>query len=214
MSLLSCTSLVSALILVSPEAPDTQCSLEGSLLLKSAQGEEEVPAFAEVYIANASVVGTDAPSRHTVIQIDTQFKPRALVVQGGDTVDFRNEDNQPHEVHAIRDVNLFDVKKENSKDLTYSKLFLKTGISTIGCRIHSNMGAIILTVPNSFHAHVDPNGKWKISGLPKRELEVVFWEAGGKTVTQKLTPCVSGPTHVSLGGKTQRTPSKYGLTFQ
>ena len=212
MTLLTCTSFISALILVSPEPPEAGCSLEGSVTVTNADGQEEAPAFAEVYIANASLGSPAAPSRHTMIQRNTQFEPRALVVQVGDTVDFRNEDSEPHEVHAERLVNTFDVKRENSKELTYSKLFLATGISDIGCRIHSKMSATILAVPNSFHTHVDRNGKWKISGLPKRELEVVFWAAGGKTVTQKLTGCVSGPTHVSFGPKPPRH-SIYGAIF-
>ena len=208
-------TFISALILVSPEAPEPSepCSLEGSVTVTNEKGEEEAPAFAEVYIANASLGSPGARSRHTMIQRNTQFEPRALVVQVGDTVDFRNEDSEPHEVHAERLVNTFDVKRENSKELTYSKLFLATGITDIGCRIHSKMSANILVVPNSFHTHVDKNGKWKISGLPKRELEMVVWEAGGRTVTQKLTGCASGPTHVSLGAKPPRR-DVYGRIFE
>ena len=214
MTLLTCTSFISALILVSPEPPEAACSLEGSVTVMNAEGEEEAPAFAEVYIANASLGSPAAPSRHTMIQRNTQFEPRALVVQVGDTVDFRNEDSEPHEVHSSRIVNAFDVKRENSKELTYSKLFLETGVSHIGCQIHSNMSAIILAVPNAFHAHVNEKGMWKISGLPKRELEVVFWEAGGEKVKQKLTPCVSPPTQVVLPVTVRRSTSTYGVKFQ
>ena len=217
MTLLSCASAISALILVSPEAPEAMCTLEGTLMVQGPDGVEVVPAFAEVYV-NTHNLTAAPPVRHTMVQrpeaVGPQFFPRVLAVQVGDTVDFRNEDTQPHEVHAKRDVNLFDVKKENSKELTYSKLFLDSGISTIGCQIHRNMRATILTVPNSFHAHVDQKGMWKISGLPKRELEVVFWDSGGKQVKQRLTPCVSGPVNVSLKVVKPVRARGYGEMFQ
>ena len=215
---LSCATVVSALILVSPEPPEAMCTLEGSMLVAGPDGVAYAPPFAEVYV-NTRNLGADAALRHTMVQRASeterqQFDPRVLVVQVGDTVDFRNEDTQPHEVHADLGVNLFNVKKENSKELTYSKLFLETGVSHIGCQIHSNMSAIILAVPNAFHAHVTEKGMWKISGLPKRELEVVFWEAGGEKVKQKLTPCVSPPTQVVLPVTVRRSTSTYGVKFQ
>jgi plastocyanin len=188
------------------------CSLEGTLMLKGSDGVERVPLFAEVYV-DARTLGSDPPARHLMTQHDTQFDPRAMVVQVGDTVDFVNIDKKPHEVHASLHVNLFNVQKENSREFTYSKLFLEVGISDIGCQIHANMSAVILTVPNSFHAHVDSRGMWRISGLPRNEVEVGFWVPGGKIVKRRLTPCVSPPVQVSLPTPEVRKANPY-IGFQ
>jgi plastocyanin len=184
------------------------CSLEGTLMLKGSDGVDRVPPFAEVYV-DARTLATAAPARHRMTQHDTQFDPRAMVVQVGDTVDFVNVDTRPHEVHASLDVNLFNVQKENSREFTYSKLFLDVGISEIGCQIHAEMSAVILAVPNSFHVRVDSTGMWRISGLPRRELEVGFWAPGGKVVKRKLTPCVSPPEQVSLPYPGKRKANRY-----
>lgn len=100
--------------------------------------------------------------------------------------------------------------KKNSKELTYSKLFLDVGVSHIGCQLHSTMSAKILTVPNAFHAHVDAKAMWKISGLPRRELELVLWESGGASVRRRLTPCVSGPVQVTLKAEVAREKKSTG----
>lgn len=50
-----------------------------------------MPDFAEVYV-NTRSLGADTPARHRMSQHDTQFDPRVLVVQAGDTVDFVNVD--------------------------------------------------------------------------------------------------------------------------
>lgn len=197
MSVLSCASVITALILVSPEAPEPLCSLEGTLVLRGPDGVQRLADFAGVYV-NSRNLGQDPAGRHRMAQKGRQFDPHVLVVQAGDTVDFVNLDKEPHEVHAERNVNLFDAKRENSKELTYSKLFLDPGISQIGCRIHAAMSALIITVPNAFHAPVDPQGKWRISGLPKRPLELTFWAEGATPVTRRLTPCVSAPVQVVL----------------
>ena len=208
MSVLSCASVITALILVSPEAPEPMCSLEGSLMLRGLDGVQRLPTFAGVYV-NSRNLTTDPPARHRMTQFRRKFDPHVLVVQSGDTVDFANVDTEAHEVHAERDVNLFDVKKENSKELTYSKLFLDPGISEIGCRIHAAMSALIVTVPNSYHAQLDATGKWRISGLPKRELELIFWAEGATSVTRKLTPCVSAPAQVVLKSEVRPVTDPY-----
>jgi hypothetical protein len=53
-------------------------------------------------------------------------------------------------------------------------------------------------VPTRYLARVGADGRWRIDGLPKVPVKVVFWEPNGGRQTRTLTPCVAGPTAVSV----------------
>jgi hypothetical protein len=75
------------------------------------------------------------------------------------------------------------------------------------------MSGVILTVPNSFHVKVDAKGKWSLSGLPRKEVELVFWQRSGnatRAVRRKVTPCDTESVDVTIENAPQGAQKPYG----
>ena len=210
MSILFLTSALTALGIAQQTPPRSRppptCSLEGTFRLADPEGNEAAPVFGEVFVRTPLPgLGTSAPETVSMAQHNRQFEPRVLVVKVGDKVDFINRDSEPHEVHSEGEVNPFEARK-NARDKTaFDVEFSVVGVSNIGCQIHNNMHARILTVPNSFHVRVSSEGKWTISGLPSKQLELVFWTPKDGETTRVLKPCVSPPVSVSLPVESLKT---------
>lgn len=198
MSLLFLISAMSSLgLMPTAQAPPRTCSLSGKIEVLGPNGKLD-PRVAKVYV-NTAIPDDSPPRHHRMVQDGYQFWPRLMMIKQRDFIDFLNKDSVSHEVHSKNYVNLFQLEKgANAKDTTHSQQFMKQGVSIIGCNLHDNMHAAVLTVPNSFNSDVDAEGKWVISGLKQEPLEVVIWVEGRADVRLKLTPCVSKPTTVSL----------------
>ncbi|MFT3711592.1 MAG: hypothetical protein QM817_28480 [Archangium sp.] len=206
--------LFTALALSSPPVESAQslgtCTLSGTLTAVSPSKLPFEPEYAEVYVDTRLPV----PARnqeHLMRQLDKAFIPRILVVEQEDTVLFKNEDKQPHEIHADKDKNTF-VSGENLKPETFRRSFQDVGETLLGCRIHSEMSGVILTVPNSFHARV-AKGKWSISGLPRKQVKLVFWLRSGsatRTEIREVTPCDTESVNVTIENAPQNQQKPYG----
>lgn len=185
------------------------CTLSGTLTVVNPTGAAFEPDHAEVYVDTAFPLAP-RQQEHLMLQRARAFFPRVLVVEKDDTVLFKNEDREPHEIHADKDKNTF-VSGQNLKPETFRQAFQEVGESFLGCRIHAQMSGVILTVPNSFHVKVGKDGKWSISGLPNKPIDLVFWEhTGTATVTQRrrVTPCDTQSIDVKIqaGANTKARP--------
>jgi plastocyanin len=192
--------LVAVFALGSPTQTQTgsSCSLEGTMTVVDAQGTAAPPEYGVVYVSTLLPEPATRPATHDMYQDEgKKFEPPVLVVRQGDTVEFINRSHVAHEVHAEEDVNIFK-RSKTARATTHTQLFSYVGTSFIGCEIHASMRAAVLTVPNRYHARVAADGSWRIDGLPKTPVTVVFWEPNGGTQTRTLTPCVAGRTAVSV----------------
>lgn len=74
----------------------------------------------------------------TALQKDKTFKPEALKIKVGDTVDFRNEDNIFHNVFSLSDAKSFDLGSY-PKGQSRKVVFDKPGTVDVECSIHPEM---------------------------------------------------------------------------
>lgn len=198
MSPLLLASGLSALVLVSPRDTKVErCSLEGTFLVVNPDGTTSAPKFAQVYVEEFRGAPRQPTAEFEMLQIGRKFEPHFLVVQQGDSVIFVNKDTEPHEVHAKAAVNLIEGKRATEAKRTDSKLFSYVGVTQLGCKLHKSMSAVILTVPSAVRTSVDPQGKWRLSGLPRKPLKVIFWAEGAIQVEKTLTPCASAPVEIA-----------------
>lgn len=134
--------------------------------------------------------------KHTIRQIHTEFEPKLLVVQMSDSIEFYNEDKDEHSVFSNAAANTFEFRKSR-QGVTGTKTFMFQGPVRIQCDVHPQMRADVLVLQNRFWTFVDPNGTWKISGLPAGSYTVVAWEPNGGVRRQMVTEC-SGEAAVAI----------------
>ncbi len=110
----------------------------------------------------------------TLEQKNRRFVPETVVVPVGSTVSFPNRDPIFHNVFSLSKTSSFDLgnyPKDQSRDVKLSK----PGIVFVGCRLHSNMGAVIVVSPNQWSTMADSTGKFTLSDIPAGSYTVVAW---------------------------------------
>jgi hypothetical protein len=107
-------------------------------------------------------------------QEDTAFVPAALAVQVGTAVRFPNEDGFFHNVFSYSAPARFDLgryPRGEAKEV----IFDKPGIVKVYCEVHEFMRAVIVVTESPYHAVVDPQGGYRIAGIPPGTYTLVFW---------------------------------------
>src|SRR5260221_1657353 len=107
-------------------------------------------------------------------QREQAFEPRVVVVPAGGTVDFPNFDPVFHEVYSVSTVRRFELGKYprgQSRHVT----FPRSGLVNVSCKIHPEMAAFILVVPNAAWVRPGADGQYELSGLPPGHYRLHWW---------------------------------------
>jgi plastocyanin len=144
-----------------------------------------------VYVDGPRSVAT-RPSTIEIKQFARQFVPTLAVVQVGTRVLFPNEDRIFHNVFSRTPGDAFDLGSVKPGDHPNPIVLLKPGHVEVFCNIHSKMRADVLVVPNAFWARVQPDGSFKIPGLPVGNHKIVLWGPSIKPVTQRIDVTAAG----------------------
>jgi plastocyanin len=110
----------------------------------------------------------------TLEQKNRRFVPETIVVPAGSTVSFPNRDPIFHNVFSLSKVTSFDLGNY-PKDQTRTVRFAKPGIVFVGCRLHANMGAVIVVSPNQWSTLADGTGKFTLADVPPGTYTAVAW---------------------------------------
>jgi len=106
-------------------------------------------ALADVIIEPDIASSTSAPTEVAVIdQIDKQFKPRQILVEKGQLVDFPNSDNIRHHVYSFSKAKVFELKLYADMPENPIK-FPEHGVVVLGCNIHDSMIGYIFVSKSS-----------------------------------------------------------------
>jgi plastocyanin len=100
-------------------------------------------------------------------QVALTFIPGLLVVRTGHPVEFRNSDDQLHNVRVNEDetkAGTFNVAIPMGED--YQFTFERDGFYNVGCDIHPAMSATIYSSPSPYTALTDPSGQFEIRDVP------------------------------------------------
>src|SRR4029078_590736 len=121
------------------------------------------------------------PAAHaSMAQRDERFVPHVLPILVGPTFDSPNQDALFHNVFSLssaaapgeKGFDLGRYPKGSSKSWTFER----RGTVQVFCHIHSDMGALVLVLPNPFFAVPDDDHRYVIDGVP----EGGSWVVGGR----------------------------------
>ncbi len=116
-------------------------------------------------------------ARARLDQRNESFVPYVLPIIVGTTVDFPNSDRTYHNVFSLSKARRFDLGRYG-RGQSKSVRFDHPGVVRVFCDIHSHMSAFILVFAHRFFAVTDPEGRYRIDGLPPGSYTVVAWNDG------------------------------------
>lgn len=127
-----------------------------------------------IYLENSAIKSPPLPNPMQMIQQGKRFDPHMLIVTPGSAIDFPNRDPIFHNVFSPYYGRAFDLglyKPGDSKRVQFEA----PGVSWIFCDIHQEMSAIVLTLPTQYFAVTDPQGAFRIRGVPDGTYRLNIW---------------------------------------
>jgi len=112
-------------------------------------------------------------------QIKRTYVPHVLAVLVGSEVEFRNSDNDLHNIHARqggRKIFNFGIPFQQK----VRKVLKQEGIVTLLCDVHPEMSAFIVVTQNPFFAKVDDKGNYSIENVPPGTYTLKAWHEKAK----------------------------------
>jgi len=159
---------------VAPAATDSQVSgtaATGAVVtLQPASGPEPLP-----------------PGPAVMEQISKRFEPDVLYARVGQPVEFRNSEDMPHNVTAIRrgpGTEIFNVGTERGQKYTHT--FDRPGQYEILCDVHPGMQATLIAADGARATVADEAGKFAFANVPFGEY-LVRVTLEGRTVEQPVS---------------------------
>jgi len=121
---------------------------------------------------------SDAPvpkvQQYTLTQKGKQFSPHILVVPVGSSVDFPNLDPFFHNVFSLFNGKRFDLGLYEGHTHRVVQ-FDREGVSYIFCNIHSDMGAVIVSLSTPFFATSTADGTVLLHNVPSGRYRLNVW---------------------------------------
>ncbi len=135
-----------------------------------------------------------APQRTQVVQKELAFIPSLLAIRTGTVVEFPNEDDTYHNVFSFSAAKRFDLGRYRPEDKPVpAQTFDKPGLVTLRCDIHEHMRGLILVLDTPYFAKTQPDGSFKLSGLPAGHYLLKAW-LDSKTTLEHPVDLKAGAT--------------------
>ncbi len=133
------------------------------------------PPLAVVYLEGSFPKTTTLPTRQ-VTQKDLTFVPALLPVQAGTRVEFPNLDDTYHSIFSYSPAKRFDLGRYRPDEKPIpSQLFNVAGLVTLRCDIHEHMRGLILVIDTPHFVITDPEGHYRLTGLPAGRYTLKAW---------------------------------------
>lgn len=158
---------------------------------------------------------TPAPEPVTMVTRRKQFVPRVLAVTAGSAVRFPNEDPILHNAFSTSAENAFDTGQYGRGDGKL-QVFDKPGLVRVYCNVHHSMFGFVLVLDTPFHTRADALGRFKLSGLPAGEGELVVFHDRGAPLKQAITIGKDATVDLKLDLNKRRVPvhtNKFGKPY-
>src|SRR5213082_3024492 len=151
------------------------------------------PPLAVVYL-DGSFARPASPSTKQVAQKDLTFVPSLLPVQVGTRVEFPNLDDTYHSIFSYSPAKRFDVGRYRPEERPIpSEVFDTPGLVTLRCDIHEHMRGLILVLNTPYFVVTNPDGKFRLSGLPAGHYTLKAW-LNSKTTLERAVDLQDGVT--------------------
>lgn len=203
-----------ALLILFPVVARAQCTIEGHVDLPRTKS---APVMTKRYdiVSKGGVLSTNPPvavvyvegefgrpsslTVKQVVQKDFLFHPSLLAVQTGTKVEFPNQDDAYHNVFSFSPAKRFDLGRYRPEDKPVpSQVFDKPGMITLRCDIHEHMRGIILVLDTPHFVVSDPDGHFKLKGLPAGSFKLKAWISSRTTLEKAVTLTSGGTTKIQL----------------
>lgn len=112
-------------------------------------------------------------SQKEMVQKFTEFHPKILPINIGDTVIFPNKDTVNHSVYSFSKTKSFniDLYKDKLPEVTFDQ----AGVVTLGCNIHDWMVGYVYISQSPLHAVSKNQGKLSIKDIPLDTYKIIAW---------------------------------------
>jgi plastocyanin len=127
-------------------------------------------------------------------QKELTFLPTLLPVRVGTKVEFPNFDDTYHNIFSYSPPKRFDLGRYRSDEKPIpSEVFDVAGLVTLHCDIHEHMRALILVLDTPHFVITEPDGRFKLSGLPPGRYTLKAW-VDSKTTLERTVELTDGAT--------------------
>jgi plastocyanin len=113
-------------------------------------------------------------------QVSLEFLPAFLLVQAGQTVEFRNGEDVLHNIRVTEVAEqrpVFNIATPPFGKYEYK--FERLGFYTVGCDIHQTMRADILVTATPYTTTTRQDGSFSLSGVPPGSYKLTVYGGGG-----------------------------------
>ena len=157
-----------------------------------------VPPIAVVYLDGSFPRPATSPVKE-MIQKNLTFVPLLLPVQVGTKVEFPNLDDTYHNIFSFSPAKRFDLGRYRSDERPIpSEVFDAPELVTLRCEIHEHMRGLILVLPTPYFTKTEPDGHFRLGGLPSGHYTLKAW-LDNKTTLERPVELKSGSTlHVDF----------------
>jgi plastocyanin len=151
------------------------------------------PPLAVVYL-EGSFSRRNSAAETKMSQKDLTFVPAILPVQTGTKVTFPNLDDTYHNIFSFSPAKRFDLGRYRPDERPIpSVVFDVPGLVTVRCDIHEHMRALILVLDTPHFVLSDPEGRFRLSGLPPGRYTLKAW-LSSRTTLERSVELTSGST--------------------
>jgi plastocyanin len=156
------------------------------------------PPIAVVYLEGSFPKPSTLPVQQ-MVQKNLTFVPLLLPVQVGTKVEFPNLDDTYHNIFSFSPAKRFDLGRYRSDERPIpSETFDVPGLVTLRCEIHEHMRGLILVLPTPYFTKTEPDGHFRLGGLPPGHYALKAW-LDNKTTLERPVELKSGSTlHVDF----------------
>jgi len=151
------------------------------------------PPLAVVYLEGTFAKAETQPVVQ-MAQKDLTFVPTLLPVRVGTKVEFPNFDDTYHNIFSYSPAKRFDLGRYRSDEKPVpAEIFDVAGLVTLHCDIHEHMRALILVLDTPHFVITEPDGRFKLSGLPPGHYTLKAW-VDSKTTLDRAVDLADGAT--------------------
>src|ERR1700726_3475344 len=144
------------------------------------------PPLAVVYL-EGSFQKPKSPPTKQITQKDLTFVPALLPVQLGTRVEFPNLDDTYHSIFSYSPAKRFDLGRYRPEERPIpSEVFDRPGLVTLRCDIHEHMRGLILVLNTPYFVTTDPEGRFRLNGLPSGHYVLKAWVDSKTTREQPI----------------------------
>jgi plastocyanin len=206
----------SAILLMLSGSGSGQATIEGRVALPKSHSAPVVAKRYEI-VTHGNVLSTEPPvavvylegtfARPSALptkqigQKNLAFVPSLLPVQVGTRIEFPNFDDTYHSIFSYSPAKRFDLGRYRPEERPIpSEVFDKPGLVTLRCDIHEHMRGLVLVLDTPHFVLSDPNGRFRLNGLPPGHYTLKAW-IDSKTTREQPIELKSGETaHVDFPG--------------